>query len=96
MSEITMRIRGHSMPGIWCSGARTDSIPDPYGPVHVGIQHRRDVINLVSGAASRRMGYRAGATAPASPLRSSKGDEVRDDKLSITADAEEAPGAPGP
>jgi hypothetical protein len=49
MTGITMRIRGHNLPGLWCSGARTDGNPDPYGPVHVGIQRQKDVINLIRG-----------------------------------------------
>jgi hypothetical protein len=51
MSEITMRIRGHTLPGLWC-GARIDGVPEPYGPVHVGIQRKREVIEITPGDVS--------------------------------------------
>jgi hypothetical protein len=51
MNEITIRVRGHTLPGLWC-GARVDGVPDPYGPVHVGIQRKREVIEITPGDAS--------------------------------------------
>ncbi len=51
MTEITMRIRGHTLPGLWCA-ARSDGVRDPYGPVHVGIQRQKEVIEIIPGDAA--------------------------------------------
>jgi len=50
MTEITMRIRVHTLPGLWCA-ARSDGILEPYGPVHVDIQRQKEVIEILPGDA---------------------------------------------
>src|SRR5215204_6700990 len=50
MTQITMHIRGHTLPGLLCA-ARSDGVPEPYGPVHVGIQRQKEVIEFLPGDA---------------------------------------------
>ena len=46
MSQITMRIRGHTLPGLKCGGA-VEGHPQPYDPIHLGIQRGREVVNII-------------------------------------------------
>src|SRR5215212_2247167 len=50
MSTVTIRIRGHTLPGPRCVGLPGIAKP-VYEGVHVGVQRQRDVVDLVPGDA---------------------------------------------
>ena len=50
VSVITIRIRGHDLPGARCVGLCGIAKP-AYEVVHVGVQRKREVVDLVSGDA---------------------------------------------
>jgi hypothetical protein len=50
MSTITVRIRGHDLPGARCVGLPGIAKP-VYEAVHVGVQRKREVVDLVPGDA---------------------------------------------
>ncbi|HEX3246080.1 MAG TPA: DUF5990 family protein [Chloroflexota bacterium] len=50
MTQIMMRIRGHTLPGLTCGGA-VQGHPQPYDRIHLGIQRGREVVNIVPGDA---------------------------------------------
>ena len=50
MSSVTIRIRGHDLPGARCAGLPGIAKP-VYEAVHVGVQRKREVVDLVSGDA---------------------------------------------
>jgi hypothetical protein len=47
---ITVRIRGHDLPGIRCAGLPGIAKP-VYEGVHVGVQRQKDVVEMVPGDA---------------------------------------------
>jgi hypothetical protein len=51
MTHITMRIRGHTLPGITCGGAPNNH-PEPYESIHLGIQRGREVVELLRADAA--------------------------------------------
>lgn len=51
MSSLTIRISGHSLPGVRCVGLPGIAKP-VYEGIHVGVQHRQEVVQLVSGDAA--------------------------------------------
>jgi uncharacterized protein DUF5990 len=51
MSHITMRIRGPTLPGIRCGCGGNDH-PEPYDPIHLGIQRGREVVDIIRGDAA--------------------------------------------
>jgi hypothetical protein len=50
MSSVTLRIRGHDLPGRRCSGLPGIAKP-VYDGIHVGVQRKREVVDLVPGDA---------------------------------------------
>jgi hypothetical protein len=50
MTSLTLRIRGYDLPGLCCVGRPNDARPARES-VHVGIQRRREVVDLVPGDA---------------------------------------------
>ena len=50
MSSVTIRIRGHDLPGARCVGLPGIAKP-AYEAVHVGVQRKREVVDLVPGDA---------------------------------------------
>jgi hypothetical protein len=54
MSQITMRIRGHTLPGLKCGGA-VEGHPQPYDRIHLGIQRGREVVNIIPGDAEEAL-----------------------------------------
>jgi len=50
MPSVTIRIRGHDLPGLRCAGLPGPAKP-AYEAVHVGVQRRREVVDLVPGDA---------------------------------------------
>ena len=51
MTVLTIRIRGHDLPGIRCVGLPGIAKP-AYEAVHVGVQRKREVVGLVPGDAA--------------------------------------------
>jgi hypothetical protein len=51
MATVTIRIRGHTLPGGRCVGLPGIAKP-VYEGVHVGVQRKSEVVNLVSGDAA--------------------------------------------
>jgi hypothetical protein len=51
MATVTIRIRGHTLPGSRCVGLPGIAKP-VYEAVHVGVQRRKEVVDLVSGDAA--------------------------------------------
>ena len=50
VSSVTIRIRGHDLPGARCAGLPGIAKP-AYEAVHVGVQRKREVAGLVAGDA---------------------------------------------
>ena len=50
MSQVTIRIRGRDLPGVRCVGLPGIAKP-VYEAVHVGVQRKREVVDLVPGDA---------------------------------------------
>jgi hypothetical protein len=52
MTSITIRIKGRDLPGIRCGGLPGIAKPK-YEAVHVGVQRKREVVDLVAGDAAK-------------------------------------------
>jgi hypothetical protein len=50
MSSVTIRILGHDLPGLRCAGLPGISRP-VYDGVHVGVQRKHDVVEMIPGDA---------------------------------------------
>jgi hypothetical protein len=51
LSSVTIRIQGYELPGLRCAGLPGPAKP-AYEAVHVGVQRRREVVDLVPGDAA--------------------------------------------